>query len=58
MSGRLSVAPLGGVGMLVTGGATYPNSRSTPRNNTAFTATMIEERDIKSADHSGRSIIP
>lgn len=33
-------------------------ARSARFSNTAFAATMIEERLINSADHSGRSSIP
>src|SRR5581483_4114148 len=35
-----------------------PSSRSTRLSSTAFVATMIEESDMSSADHSGRSSIP
>src|SRR5918998_2765117 len=33
-------------------------SSSTPLRSTALTATMIEETDIRSADHSGLSMMP
>src|SRR5215207_2104095 len=34
-----------------------PRSFSTPLRSTAFMATMIEESDIRSADHSGRNMM-
>ena len=39
-------------------GAGAPNSPSTRFSSTAFTATMIEDSDISSADHCGASMMP
>ena len=53
----LHLAQVVGTGCACLPESVSPRSLSTPLRSTAFTATMIEESDIRSADHSGRNMM-